>query len=220
MKRHDWTKLLLICGIVSALFYTAMNIFIPMTWPQYDWMSQTVSELSAIGAPTRTLWNWLCIPYSLLNVAFSVGVLLSARSNKKLGIAGFLLFFLSMVGLLWPFAPMHQRISLAAGASSLSDMMHIGLGILTELLFLLALYFTASAFGKRFRIFSVMAFLAILLFGFLTFLIAPDLQKSLPTPFLGVWERINIGVFLLWTIVLALMLLYKKHRLAKHPVQM
>ena len=53
-----------------------------------------------------------------------------------------------------------------------------------------------------------MATLVILaLFGGLTFMDAPALSADLPTPWLGVWERINVGVFLLWVIVLATMLL-------------
>jgi len=32
-------------------------------------------------------------------------------------------------------------------------------------------------------------------------------QANLPTPWLGVWERINIGVYLVWIVVLALMMM-------------
>jgi len=40
----------------------------------------------------------------------------------------------------------------------------------------------------------------------LTFLEAPRLQANLPTPWIGLWERINITVFLLWVGVLATVL--------------
>jgi hypothetical protein len=217
MGRINYTQLLLACGTLSALLYMAMNIIVPMQWPEYDSMSQTVSELSAIGAPTRQLWNWLSLPYALLTVAFSIGILLSGRKNEKLMFTGFLLLFLSGLGFLWPLAPMHSREALAAGASSTSDMMHIGLGALTEILFLVTLFYTAKIFGERFRIFSIMTFLAILFFGFLTILDAPNLQKNLPTPFLGVWERINIAVFLLWTVVLSFALLRQKKLTVANP---
>ena len=36
---------------------------------------------------------------------------------------------------------------------------------------------------------------------------APRIAANLPTPWIGVWERINIGVFLLWVVVLAIALL-------------
>src|SRR5690606_38411907 len=49
-------QVLLACGVLSSLLYVAMNVFIPMRWDAYSLTSQTVSELSAIGAPTRSLW--------------------------------------------------------------------------------------------------------------------------------------------------------------------
>jgi hypothetical protein len=44
-------------------------------------------------------------------------------------------------------------------------------------------------------------------FGALTFRDGPRIAANLPTPRAGVWERINIGVFLLWVVVLAITLL-------------
>jgi len=42
-------KILLACGILSSLFYVAMNIFVAMQYEGYNSASQTVSELSADG---------------------------------------------------------------------------------------------------------------------------------------------------------------------------
>ena len=50
-------KILLVCGVFSVLLYVAMNVLVAMQWEGYSSVSQTVSELSAIGAPTRPLWN-------------------------------------------------------------------------------------------------------------------------------------------------------------------
>jgi hypothetical protein len=196
--------------MLSAIYYVVINIVVPLQWPQYDATSQTVSELSAIDAPTRKLWNVLSLPYALLTIAFAFGVLLAAGKNRKLWLPGVLLFSLSMLNSLWPLAPMHRREALADGAASTSDAIHIGLGIATEALFLVILFYTAYAFGKRFRIFSGLVLALILIFGYLTFKVAPDLQSNLPTPFLGIWERINIAVFLFWTVVLAITLLRPK----------
>ena len=64
-------KVLLICGVLSSLLYLTVNIFVPMQWPAYICTFQTVSELSAIGAPTRPLWVRLCSPYAPLVIAFA-----------------------------------------------------------------------------------------------------------------------------------------------------
>ena len=47
---------LLVCGVLSSLLYVAMTIFVARQWDGYSSTSQTISELSAIGAPTRSLW--------------------------------------------------------------------------------------------------------------------------------------------------------------------
>ncbi len=210
-------KALLLGGILSSLLYVAINIFVPTQYPGYSPASQTVSELSAIGAPTRTLWMVLCTPYTLLIIAFAWGVQKSAGGNRPLRIAGRLLIAYGALGILWPFAPMHLRETLAAGGGTFSDTMHIALGVITEIIYLLALGFAAAALGKQFRLYSIATFMILLVFGVLTFLDAPDIAINQPTPLVGVWERINIGVFLLWVVVLAIVLLRaeKKWRSSK-----
>lgn len=121
-------------------------------WESYSPISQTVSELSAIGAPTRALWEWLVAPYTLLVIVFGRGVWISADANRALR-AGTLITVYGALGLAWPFAPMHQRETLAAGGSTVSDTLHLVLGAVTVLLMPMAITFAAAAFGKWFRVF-------------------------------------------------------------------
>ena len=198
-------KILLVCGIVSSLLYVAMNVFVPMRWEGYSSASQTVSELSAIGASTRPLWVPLGIAYTLLVAVFGWGVWASARQNRPLRVAGGLLVAYGVIGLAWP--PMHLREVLAAGGGTLTDTMHIVFAMVTVVLMLLAMGFGAVAFGNRFRLYSIATMVILLACGALTVPDAANIQANLPTPWVGVWERINIGVFLLWVVVLATMLL-------------
>lgn len=201
-------NILLVCGILSSLLYTAVNVFVPMLYEGYSPISQTASELSAIGAPTRTLWVLLCIPYTLLVTAFGWGVWDSAGRNRPLRVAGGLMIVYGIVGIAWPFAPMHLR----GDVFTLTDTMHIVLAAVTVLLMLLAIGFGAAAFGKRFRFYSIATLVILVAFGALTGLEGPRVAANLPTPWVGVWERINIGVFLLWVAVLAIVLLREPDR--------
>ena len=97
--------------------------------------------------------------------------------------------------------------ALAAGEGTLSDTLHIVLASVTVMLMLLAMAFGAAAFGSRFRFYSIASLVILMVFGALTFLDAPGIAANLPTPWIGVWERINVGVFLLWVVVLATALL-------------
>jgi hypothetical protein len=196
-------KLLLICGILSSLLYVAMNIVGAMGDEGYSSVSQTVSELSAIGAPTRPLWVLLAVPYTLLVTAFGWGVWKSVGRNRRLRVVGGLMVAYGALGVVWPFAPMHLR-----GAEfALTDAMHIVLGAVTVLLMLLAVGFGAAALGKWFRLYSVISLAILVVFGALTGLDSPRIAANLPTPWIGLWERINIGTFLLWVVVLAIVLL-------------
>ena len=198
-------KALLVYGILSSLLYVAMTAFVALQWQGYSSAAQTVSELSAIGAPTRPLWVVLAIPYTLMVAAFGWGVWQSAGGNRSLRAVGALLMAQGAIGLAWP--PMHQREVLAAGGGTLTDTMHIVFTMVTVLLMLLAMGFGAGAFGKRFRRYSHLSMGLLVAFGALTGLDAPRIQADLPTPLVGVWERVNIGVFMLWVIVIAVRLL-------------
>ena len=203
-------KSLLVCGILSSLLYVAMTIFVAMQWDAYSSASQTISELSAIGAPTRSLWAVPGAIYTILVTAFGWGVWKSAGRSRALRIAGGLIVAYGSLGVLWPFAPMHLRETLAAGGGTLSDTMHLVLASATVLLMLLAIGAAAAAFGIWFRVYSLATLAILAAFGALTFLDAPRLSANLPTPWIGVWERINVGVFLLWVVVLATTLLRGK----------
>ncbi len=99
-------KALLVCGIVSSLLYGAMIGVI--RFEGYSLVSQVPSELTAIGAPTRTLWMWLGSAYTVLVAAFGWGVWQSAGQNRAVRIVGGLMLAYGSLGLLWPFAAMHS----------------------------------------------------------------------------------------------------------------
>ena len=196
LSDEGWRKALIVCGAASSLLYALMIWGI--RYDGYDPISQVPSELTAIGAPTRALWARLGWIYTVLVTAFGIGVWKAAGGNRTVRIVGGLILAYASLGLLWPFAAMHQREVLAAGGGTLSDTLHIVLGAVTVFLMFLAIGFGASAFGKPFRLYSLATIVVLLTFGALTFVEAPRLQANQPTPWIGLWERINISVFLLW----------------------
>lgn len=193
-------KILLTCGILSSLLYVVMNIITAMRYEGYSSVSQTVSELSAIGAPTRSLWVWLGYGYTLLMIAFGWGVWQSSDGNRPLRVVGGLIIAYGVISLFWPLTPMHLR----GVEPSLTDTLHIVLAAMTVLLMILMIGFGAAAFGKTFRLYSIVTLVILLVFGTLTGLDGPRIAANLPTPWAGLWERINIGAFLLWIVVLAI----------------
>ena len=153
LSGEAWRKALLVCGIASSLLYAVMIWAI--RYEGYNPVSQVPSELTAIGAPTERLWALLAPIYTLLVAAFGWGIWRSAGRNRTVRVVGGLILTYASLGLLWPFAPMHQREVLAAGGGTLGDTMHVVLGGVTVFLMFLAIGFGAAAFAKRFRLYSI-----------------------------------------------------------------
>jgi amino acid transporter len=105
---------------------------------------------------------------------------------------------------------MHQREVLAAGGGTISDTMHLVMGGVSNLFMMVAMGFAGAAFGKRFRFYTIVTILSLLTFGILTGMSAPDVNANRPTPLAGIYEIIMLGVFLLWVVVLAIILLKKE----------
>ena len=196
--------MLLACGFLSSLLYAAMNVVVPMFYEGYRVASQTVSELSALGAPTRTLWVWLGVVYALLVICFGWGVWRSAGGNRSLRALGAVTLVNGAFMLYWP--PMHMR-----GAEfTLTDAMHIVWTVVTVLLMLVAMGCGAAAFGKRFRSYSIATMAILVVFGTLAGLDGPRVQADLPTPWVGIWQRVAITAFLAWVVVLTTVLLRRQ----------
>src|SRR5579864_3412023 len=198
-------RVLLGCGIASSLLYVAMNIAGAVFYPGYDAFSQEVSELSAIGAPTRGWWVPVGVAYEILVIAFGVGVWLSADRNRRLQTVGGLLVVYGLFNTYWP--PMHQREVIAAGGGTLTDTLHLVWAGITVLLMFVYIAFGAAALGKRFRWYSIATIVVLLAFGLLTIPAVGGISTGQPTPWAGVVERINILMDLQWIAVLSIALL-------------
>jgi hypothetical protein len=192
---------LLLCGVISSLYYVLMNIYVTMRWDGYSVASQVVSELSAIGAPTRTLWVRLGIPYTVLVMAFGLGVWRSAGPSRALRLVGALFLVDAAIGPFWP--PMHLR----GVDPTLTDTLHIVFSAVWLLVTLLAMGLAAAVLDRRFRRYTAATVAVFLVFGTLTAMNGPNIAANLATPWVGLWERINMAAGMLWIAVLAVVLL-------------
>jgi hypothetical protein len=154
------------------------------------------------------LWLPLGLVWTLLYGAFGWGVWNAAGSRLSLRIAGGSILVAALLGAFWP--PMHLRAVLAAGGGTLTDTLHIVCTAANAALTLSAMVSAAASFDRRFRIYSTMSMALLLGAGVVTSTYAPQLQANLPTPWMGVWERANIAVWLLWVTVLSAMLLWRR----------
>jgi uncharacterized protein DUF998 len=195
---------LLACGIVAPLIYIATDVIASMRWAGYSYRDQTISELNAIGAPTRPLTIVLgLVGYTFL-IAFGLGIWRSARGGRKLRVAGGALVLLGAFSF-WavPFASMHVR----EAEESLTDTLHlVGLPIAGVLLGA-AIGCGAAWFGRWFRIFSIATVLLVLAFGVWGGMEGSRVADNLATPWLGIKERVSVYAYQVWLLVFAIALL-------------
>jgi hypothetical protein len=190
-------RALLACGIGSSVAYVAANLAGALRGGGYSSVHQTVSELTAIDAPSRPVALPLFVTSDVLSLAFGAGVVASAGGNRPLRVAGGLLVGVGVANMISPFTPMHTREVLAAGGGTWTDKAHLAVLSATTLQIMGAMGFGAAAFGKRFRRFSVASLVTMLVAGGLTARQGGDLGANKPTPWGGVYERTSIGIYLL-----------------------
>lgn len=195
-------KFLLACGVLSSLLYLGIDSLAELRYGAYhNYTAQAISELGAIGAPTKELVEPFFIVYNLLLLAFAAGIWASAGGKGALRVIGALLAGIVAVGLVTP--PMYLR-----GTGDVSrDLPHIVFTGVIVLFILLAIALGASLYGRRWRLYSWATIAILLVSGVWTGLEASRMAAEQAAPWLGVTERINIGAYLLWVAVLAVTLL-------------
>jgi hypothetical protein len=198
---------LLWCGILYALLYPFVNDVVAVAmYDGYHRTSQAVSELSAVGAPSRGFLAALSPVFVLLLSALGVGIWGSGRGKRSIRLAGALVVTHGILSLLWLFAPMSDRDVIAVGGATSADSMHLVLAAATGLFVAAYVSTFAIGFGWRFRLYSVLTLATALVFGRLSAQVE-RIEAGDPTPYMGLLERIGMGAWLLWLAIASVVLL-------------
>lgn len=213
-------RALLWSGILSLPLYAATDVIGGMRYAGYSFTSRAISELAAIGAPSKSFVDPLFVMYSVLALLFGVGIWrVAADRNRALQISAAALIAYGGIGsatiMAGDFFAMHQR-----GAGSLStDAPHIVLTAVLVLLLLLAMGFGAFALGARFRAYSFLTIVTVIAFAAWTAPFAVKLAAGQPTPGLGIVERIDVYAAVLWLAVLGTALLRNRDADSQRTLQ-
>ena len=187
MKKSLIQKLGLL-GVVSLLSYTAAVVFSPLAYPDYNFMAQAVSDLSAANAPSLSLWNRLSAFYNVCEVVCATVVCVGIQGQKtKLLRTGIYLFavmeWISAVGYrMFP-------LSNSGYAGEFQDVMHMVVTALVVLLSIVSLIviIVAGAKDKRCRSYGICAAVALAMM-----LVGAMGMKIVPAEYFGIVERFSV----------------------------
>lgn len=190
-------------GVVSLISYTFAVIFSPFAYPNYHWMQQAVSDLSAQNAPSRILWNQLSSLYAPCGIVSitMVCVYIQKRLNKttRVGIYLFALMnWLSCIG--YTMFP----LSTNGNGGTFQDVMHIYVVTVLVVLFSvvsLIMVGVGSMRLSRLRTLSLWSFtmLALMFLGAIGTNVAPD-------EFFGIFERFSVFSVTIFNAILGIYL--------------
>ena len=124
MKNRKLTNWFCLSGVIGLVFYILHDIVGAMYYPNYDWMSQAVSDLTATSAPSFVIASGLSSIYGIFSClcCAMVCVVVQGKANRILRLGVYLftaMSFISAVGYaLFP-------LSESGFAGSFQDIMHL-----------------------------------------------------------------------------------------------
>ena len=196
-------KLLLACGVVSSVVYVGADITGALAWHGYSYLDQTVSELSALDTPSRPIVLPIFTAYNILAFAFAAGIF-TLFEDHRIRMTSACLAAIAALGMVSGLFPIEQR----SGASmNFNGTMHIVLTGATVLFIVMAMAFGSRVAGRQFYLYSIATIAVTLLSGVIAGFYGGRLTANLPTPFMGVAERISIFSYLAWVAAFAIVLL-------------
>ncbi len=193
-------------GVVSFLSYTVAVIFSPFAYPEYNWLAQAVSDLSAANAPSLGLWNQLSSLYNVCEVLCVVVVCIAMQNKKskllKIGVYLFAIMeFISAVGYrMFP-------LSTSGYAGTFQDIMHMIVTILVVLLSIVSLILVIiGGFRQQeYKSYAICALIALCMM-----LVGAMGMKIVPVEYFGVVERFSVFAATGFNAALGLHLFFSK----------
>lgn len=164
MKNKKLINWLCLSGIISIIFYLLHDIIGTMNYPGYNWMSQAVSDLTSIDAPSFVVASGFVTVYKILNcLCCALLCILIKKEDKKTLRLGVYLFsimnFISAIGYaLFP-------LSSAGYDGSIQSFIHVY--ILTALVVILSIIslilIAIGSFKSKYKLLGVLAIISLVL---------------------------------------------------------
>jgi len=189
MKPKKLINWFCLSGVISFVFYILHDVVGAMYYPNYDWMSQAVSDLTAADAPSFMIASGLSSIYGLFGCLCCalVCIVIQGQANRFLRLGVYLftaMNFTSAVGYsLFP-------LSESGYAGRFQDIMHLYVvTVLVVVLSIASLIITAVG-GFRNKTNRPLAFIALFALGFMFLGVIG--VNVVPPNYFGIPERFSV----------------------------
>jgi len=193
-------KYLVICGIIGPIMFTIVLITLGFLHPEYNHITQYMSELGAVNAPYAGIKNTGLFFVGILLAFFSIGLYIELNDKKtKATILGSILVFISGLSfLLLCFFPCDPECI----NFSTIGIIHGYLANTAQFPLIIAPYFLLSNFknNKKWHSIYYFSILAIIL-GVISFVVY---KSYIFENYAGLLQRISFGIPILWVEIIAI----------------
>lgn len=189
--------ILAVCGIIGPIIYTTVLFTLGLLQPSYNHVTQYMSELGEVGAPNAIIMNTLGFPIlGLFLIAFAFGLHHDTNRGKGSKIAPTLVA-VSGVGLI-----LSGIFNCDPGCRDISFKGHIHsyAAMLAAIPMTFAPLVSFQRFEKNYQFYSLIT-------GVVAGIISILYQFPFFEPWKGAFQRIAMGVPLLWVEVVSIKLL-------------
>lgn len=181
----NWMGLI---GILSIISFVAAVIFSPIAYPGYDWMSQAVSDLSSVKAPSKLLWSQI----SAVNTASGIVLInlvciyIQGKLNKTLRLGIYLFCIMN-----WISSVGYQMFPLvdAENLGGFQDTMHL---IVTALVVLSSIISLVLIIVGGYRKKSYVSLASWALLALVLMFIGAISTGVVPKEYFGIAERFSV----------------------------
>jgi hypothetical protein len=195
-------RVLLGCGIAASALSVAEDALAGALTEGYSFTAQSMSELGAVGAPTRPLIVPANLTYDALMIAFGAGVWSASGASRWKRATAAMIVGSAGVSAVWQLFPMRMGEPPSPA--------NVAFGAASVLLFMLAILLAAIGYRGWFRVYSILtlaAYAGLTGWGFLREGAGTEGEMST-----GAQERTMVAGYLLWVVALAVMLLRAERR--------
>lgn len=178
-------------GIGAPIIFTMMAILLSLVRPGFDQISQPLSELGRVGTPYAVVWDATFMVTGVLTVAFAYGLHKGIANGKGSKIGPILVGYFGAFG------------TASGGVFPLPSPVHDPSGLVGFLVMMVGLFVISRSLGKDpawqgYRVYSIATGLIAVTFLACAFVV--------PSWF-GGWERLFVGSFYLWILVMSIHML-------------